>query len=106
MSNGQFVATTNGDGESEHVLDAYVYHHPAADELRCLALSRSGAVHEGIVTVLDGGLELELEGHAEDETVSRVVRVTFEAGGSPRARLWSGDGARETPNLDVQFERN
>ncbi|MHC5114835.1 MAG: hypothetical protein ACYTGP_10460 [Planctomycetota bacterium] len=86
------------DAESTHVLDAYLYHHVGTDTLRCLALSESGGVYEGDVTVEGGALRMDLAGYEGQRIVPYVVRLDFEADGTLRTRVRSRDG---TLSLDV-----
>lgn len=97
------VLAPMGDGELAHLLDAYVYHHPATGTLRCLALASSGAVHEGELTVLAGGaLQLDLMGYEGDRVVPFVVRLDFEEDGALRDRVWTLQGGARTLVLDAR----
>jgi hypothetical protein len=92
--------------EPEHLLDAYFYHHVGADELRCLALSASGAVYEGGVTVLEGSaLQLDLTRYEGQTGHRRVVRIDFEPDGALRTREWSVDGSDRTLVFDVNHRK-
>ncbi len=100
------VEAPAGPGESTPLLDAYLYHHPTADELRCLALSADGGVHAGTATVLAGGaVRLELESYASDAAPVRyAVRLDLDGNGPARFRVGSlRDGARELL-LDARAE--
>jgi hypothetical protein len=98
------ISCTEG-GESEPLFDAYVYHHPATDSLCALALSAAGGVHEGDLTVLEGGaVELDSRGYEGDVVVPRAVRFDLEKGGTLRARVWSLAGTERTLLLDVHHE--
>ncbi|WP_272084150.1 hypothetical protein [Nannocystis bainbridge] len=93
-------------GESKHLLDAYLYHHTGADQLRCLALSDRGGVYEGDVTVHAGGaLQLDLKGHEDDRATLHAVRLEFEPDGALRQRVWSLAGDDRTLVLDARHER-
>lgn len=96
------VVVPTKDGEPMHVLDAYLYYHPGATTLRCLALSHQGGVYEGDISVLDGGaLQLDVKGFEGDRAVSLAVRFDFEADGALHQRIWSVEGAERTLLLDV-----
>lgn len=83
----------SGTGTTEQLLVAYLYHHVGRNELRCLALSATGEVYEGGVSLLQGrSLELDLMRHGGEEGSRRLVRFDFESDGSLRARVWSVDG--------------
>lgn len=100
------VEATPKPDEPGHLLDAYFYHHVGSGKLRCLALSASGGVYKGGVTVLeDRGLELDLmryEGKAGDR---RLVRFEFESDGTLRTREWSIDGDDRTLAFDAIHHR-
>ncbi|MBI5431210.1 MAG: hypothetical protein HZA52_00080 [Planctomycetes bacterium] len=90
------------DGERVHLLDAYVFHHTGTGALRCLALSKSGGVHEGDWTELDdGALQLDLTCYEDDRVGRRVVRLDFEQDGTLRDRMWSAVGTDLELLLDV-----
>ncbi len=92
--------------EAEHVLDAYLYHHLGSDELRCLALSASGGVYEGVVTVLkDSSLEVDLRGHEGDRPARFAVRLDHTRDERLRQRVWSVDGAARRLLLDMRLAR-
>jgi hypothetical protein len=96
------VIAPSKDGESTHLFDAYFYHHIGTDALHCLALSNSGGVYEGDLTVLDGGaLQVELKGYEGEQGVSHVVRADFEKDGTLRSRVRSLKGTESTLMLDV-----
>jgi hypothetical protein len=90
------VAAPREGGEPAHVLDAYLYHHTGAGELRCLALSREGGVYEGAVTVGEGGaLQFDIKGYEGPRAVQLVGRLDLEGSETARHRLWSiGEGER------------
>lgn len=99
------VHAASADGEPEHVLDAYIYHHTGARALRCLALSSRGGVYEGDVDALDGGsLQAELKGREGDREALLVVRLDREVDGTIRQRLWSSEGDQRTLMLDVHHK--
>ncbi|MFN0008793.1 MAG: hypothetical protein ACKVXR_12900 [Planctomycetota bacterium] len=99
------VLSPTGDGGPMHLLDAYVFHHTGTDVLRCLALSHTGGVYEGDLTVLEGGaLQLDLKGYEGDRVVRHVARFDLESDGALRQRVWSLEGQERTPTLDVRHE--
>ncbi|MFN0241795.1 MAG: hypothetical protein ACKVWV_02800 [Planctomycetota bacterium] len=99
------VIAPTKEREPTHLLDAYLYHHTGMDKLRCLALSNRGGVHEGDVTVLDGGaVQLDLKGYEGDEVVPHVVRFDLESDGTLRSRVWSLAGSERTLLLDVHHK--
>jgi hypothetical protein len=90
----------------EHLLDAYLYHHVGLDKLRCVAMSASGGVYEGGVTVLEGrNLELDLTRYEGDASDRRLVRFEFAPDGTLRTRVWSVDGDDRTLVFDVIHRR-
>lgn len=92
--------------DGAHVLDAYVYHQPGPAALRCLALSSTGAVYEGDVTVLAGGaLGFDLTRTEGDRTVGYAMRFDLEPDGALHQQVWSVDGATRTPVLDLRHTR-
>lgn len=96
---------SNAD-KPEHLLDAYFFHHVGFDELRCVAMSASGEVYEGGVTVLeDRDLELDLTRYEGDAIDRRLVRFEFAPDGALRTREWSVDGDDRTLVLDVSHRR-
>lgn len=96
------VETTPDSGEPEHLLDAYFYHHVGTDELRCLALTASGGVYEGGVTVLEGrALQLDLMRYEGETDNRRLVRLDFEPDGTLRTREWSVDVSDRALVFDV-----
>ncbi len=100
------VVRPTKDGEPEHLLDAYVYHHTGTDAVHCLALSNRGGVYEGDVTVLEGGaLQLDLKGYEGDQVGSHIVRFDFAKDGTMRHRAWSVDGAERKLRLDVAHQK-
>lgn len=100
------VLAPSVEREPTHLLDAYVYHHTGTGRLRCLALSSGGGVHEGDVTVLDGGtLQLDLTSYQDDRVVPHAVRFDFEEDGSLRNRIWSFAGSARTLVLDVHHAK-
>lgn len=91
----------------EHLLEAYFYHHVGYDELRCVAISASGGVYEGGVTVLeDNNLEIELKRYEGDASDRRLVRFDFAPDGTLRTRAWSVEGDDLTLVLDVSHRRS
>ncbi|MCA9256338.1 MAG: hypothetical protein KDA33_11910, partial [Phycisphaerales bacterium] len=91
---------------SAHVLDAYLYHHVGTNSLHCVALSASGAVYEGGVSVqADGALQLDLTGCEADGKTSYLVRLESASDGSMRQRVWSVDGDRRALALDIRHQR-
>ncbi|HPF39580.1 MAG TPA: hypothetical protein P5081_02955 [Phycisphaerae bacterium] len=93
-------------GGSTHALDAYVYHHVGSNSLRCLALSASGAVYEGGVSVPeDGALQLNLTGCEADGKTEYLLRFDSESDGALRQRVWSVDGERRALALDIRHRR-
>lgn len=93
------------DGEPTLFFDAYVYYHPGADALRCLALSEWGSVHEGDVTVLaNGSVELQLRSFTTDGVRAHAVRLDIEESGAVRDRVWTIEGAKRALQLDVLHE--
>ncbi len=101
-----FALTKDGVGEPAHVLDAYLYHHTGANVVRCLALSKSGSVYEGDVSVLeDGALQLDLKGYEGERVVPQVVRFDFEQGETLRQRVWSLEGTERTLMLDLHHKK-
>ena len=94
------------DGEPTHLLEAYFYHHTGFNVLRCLALSKSGGVYEGDLTVLEGGaLQLDLKGYEGDRVVPHVVRFDFEQDGTVHHRVWSLKGTERTLLLNVHHKK-
>lgn len=78
--------------------------------LRCLALSDSGGVYEGVLTVLNSGingsaLQLELTGHEGDRVNPLIVRFDFEKDETLRQRVWSLQGTDRTLMLDVHHKK-
>lgn len=95
----------NETGEAALLLEAVIHHHVRTGTVRCLALSRSGGVYEGDVTVLDGGgLRLDLTGYEDDATAPRTVRIDVEEDGTRRVRAWTGDDVDRAPALDVRLQ--
>ncbi len=104
LANAVYVRSfaLRGNGEPIHLLDAYIYYHTGTDRLRCLALSNSGGVYEGDLTVLEGGaLQLDLKGYEGDRVVPYVVRFDFEKDGTLHQRIWSPERNERPPMLDV-----
>lgn len=90
----------------DHLLDAYLYHHTGAKELRCLALTSTGGVYKGDIKVLEGGaLELDLKGYEGDREGRCVVRLDFEKDGTVRQRVWSVKGKDRSLTLDVHHKK-
>lgn len=93
-----------GNGSPVHALDAYMYHQPGTDRLRCLALldledmGETEGVYEGDVTVLDGGaLQLDLKGYEGERVVPLAMRFEFEKEGTVHQRAWSVNAAPAGP---------
>jgi hypothetical protein len=99
------VFAPTGAGEPALLLHAYLFHHTGTDALRCLALSHTGGVYEGDLTVLEGGaLQVDLKGHEGDRVVRHVARFDLESDGALRQRVWSLEGQEGTPTLDVRHQ--
>jgi hypothetical protein len=89
-----------------HLFEAYIHQHGGTGAVRCLALSRCGAVYEGDLTVLDGGaIRLDLVGCEGDRVVRRAVRLDLQQDRTLRSRVWSSDGAEPALMLDIQHRR-
>jgi hypothetical protein len=100
------VVAPTADGEPGHLLDAYIYHHTGTQKLRCLALSSSGGVHEGDLTILESGpLQLDLQGHSGQRVGQFAFRFDFEADGTLRNRGWSLNGTDRTLLLDIHHRK-
>jgi hypothetical protein len=100
------VEGASKDDKPDHLLDAYFYHHVGFDELRCVAISASGAVYEGSVTVLgDRDLELDLTRYEDADSDRRLVRFEFAADGTLRTREWLVDGDDRTVVLEIIHRR-
>ncbi len=100
------VTAPTRNTEPAHLLDAYFYHHTGTNVLRCLALSNSGGVYEGDVSVLDGGaLQIDLKGYEGDRISQHIVQLDFEKDGTVRQRVWSIDGAVRTLTRDVHHAK-
>lgn len=94
------------DGEATTLLEAIIYHHLAADVVRCLALSSRGDVYEGELTVLEGGgLQFDLKGYSGEQVVTYGVSFDFEKDESLRQRIWSLKDTERTLLLDVQHRK-
>lgn len=94
------------DGEPAHLLDMYLYQHVGTGALRCLALSNRGGVHEGDLTVLEGGaLQVVLKGYEGHGVVPHVVRIDFEGDETLRYRDWSLEGSERTLILDLHHKK-
>jgi hypothetical protein len=92
--------------DHDHLLNAYFYHHVGTNELRCLALSASGGVYEGRVTVLkDHDLELDLTRYKGETDERRLVRFDFESDGTLRTRQWSIADNDRALMFDVTHQR-
>lgn len=84
----------NAQGEREPLLHAYVYAHPADEQLRVLALASTGAVYEGSIAARDGGrFELELTACEGERERRYAVQIELAKDGSLRERVWSVEGA-------------
>lgn len=89
-----------------HPIDVYLYHHVGTKSLRCLALTRSGGVYEGDISLLqDGALQSELRGSEGDRETRLVARLDFEKDGTLRERLWVREGADRKLTHDVRRHR-
>ena len=105
------VVALSVEGESkankpDHLLDAYFYHHVGGDELRCVAMSSSGGVFEGRVTLSnDRDLELDLTRYEGDASDRRLVRFEFAPDGTLRTREWLVEGNDLTLVLDIIHRR-
>lgn len=98
---GRTVSIVNSDTPA-HMLDVYFYHHVGTNALRCLALSESGGVYEGDVTVLEAGaLQFAVQYYESDSTISRIVRLDLEKDGTLRQRVWSLNGSEQILVLDL-----
>lgn len=101
------------------LLDVYLFDHTGRRRnavaagtsppttLRCLALTRDGAVYEGDVRILkgdgvqDGGLQLELTRSLGELVEPWTVRVERKADGTLRTRAWNGHGATRALRFDA-----
>lgn len=93
--------------ESTHLLDAYVYHHTGTGALRCLALSNSGGVYEGDLTVLEGGaVQLDVQGYEGDRVQPYIVLFEPQEDGTWRNRIWSLEGADRSLLLDTRHRQS
>lgn len=93
------VTAPTVDGEPAHLFDAYLYHHTGTGVLRCLALSDTGGVYEGDVTVLAGGaLRLALQGFEGEQTTPYKVQIEMETDGAIRSSI-AGPSLTATKNL-------
>lgn len=113
------VAGPNDEAESgestepKRLLDAYLYHHTGANELRVLALSLDGGVFEGkvsAVSALKGGagaeaLQFDLKGYEGERETSLKARVDFEEDGAARLRIWGVEGGERVETLDATSNR-
>jgi len=91
---------------AEPLLEAYLFHHPTRDFLRCLAFSAAGGVHEGhVVTPDDGSIRLLLAGYGDAGTAQHEVRLEPQADGAWRTRVWSVEGDGRTLLLDQRRAR-
>jgi hypothetical protein len=89
-----FASAFAGSAAGESLLHAYVYAHPADEQLRLLALSSTGAVYEGGVAVLDGDrFELALTAHEGERERHYAMQIELASDGSLRERVWSVAGA-------------
>lgn len=80
---GRTVAPAE-DGEPAHLLDTYIYHHTGTGKLSCLALSASGGVYEGVITVHeDGNVQCSLTGYEDDRAMPLVVIFAITEDGLP-----------------------
>jgi hypothetical protein len=87
-------------------LEAYLYHHPTQDVLRCLALTADGGVYEGRLPAPEGGsLRLPLAGRTEAGANRHDVLLEPQPDGAWRARAWSLEAAGRTPVLDALLAR-
>lgn len=89
-------------GTQAHTLDVYLYHHVGTNALRCFALSNSGSVYEGDVTVPEvGALQINVQGYESGGTISRIVRFDLQNDGTLRQRIWSLSGSERILMLDL-----
>lgn len=88
--------------EPLHLFDVNVYHHPGTKNLRCLALSANGGVHECEVVVLDdGSFEFKLVSYEAGQSIERVVQVDLQSKSSIRARIWTLQDAQRTLTAEI-----
>ena len=79
------------------VVEAYLYYHPSADAVRCLALASWGVVYTGDLTVLDdGALQLELEGHDGKRVQRWTARLGHES--------WTLESVERSIVLEVEAQ--
>lgn len=91
---------------AEPLLEAYLFHHPTRDVLRCLALSADGGVHEGeLETPEDGSLRLRLTRHDDDGSATYDVLLEPGADGAWHARVGRIESEQRTAILDTRFAR-
>lgn len=100
------VINPRSDGETAHLLDAYLYHHTGTGELCFLALSRDGGVYEGDIRMLNGGaMQLDLTGYEGGKITRYVVRLDDNRNESFRLRLWSTALADRILMLDTHHRK-
>jgi len=94
------------DGEPVLLLEAYVYQHVKTGALRCLALSESGGVYEGDLSVLESGaLQFDMKGCERDEVVPLVVRLDLDPDATLRLRVESSAGGARALVLDARHRK-
>lgn len=92
------VSAADQQGERAELIDAYIYRHVATQELRCLALSRSGGVFEGTISPFMGGaLQGNLTAYEGDRREAMVVWLLPEADGVWRCEISSGPRGWSSP---------
>jgi hypothetical protein len=99
------TSAVNAEGAATPLFEAFIYRQVRSPALRCLVLSHRGAVHEGDVSVLDGGaLQAELKLFEDARGVPQLARFEIEGDGRLRTRVWSLEGAERTLALDVAMK--
>ena len=99
-----FVLTK--EGEQSTRLDVYFFHHTGSKELRCLAFSDHGGVHEGLVETLeDGSMMIDVTTSGHGVTREHVVRIDLNPFGKLRTRVWAADGSKRAILADSYHEK-
>jgi len=94
------------DGNETHLLDGYIYHHTGTQVLRCLAVSNTGGVFEGDLTVLENGaIQAELKSYEGGRVFQYLTRIDMEKDGTLRDRVWSLKGIERNILLDIYQKR-